>query len=376
MKNILITLALMLTVGIGVSQAQREPYNDSQVPTVNSWALGLGFVYPRFCSVNITALSSDYGVYLSLQRNFSEHVGLRLKGSYYNIEGQWNDAAFNTHTETTNLMTGDLDVLYRLVPCEPVSPYLYGGLGEDYKIISNSQTPNSYNWNPQLNVGAGVEIKVVSNWRIDAEFGYHLTGNSSLDGTIVPGELNGRDSYMDLGIGATYLFGKGVPSKQCRRCCRNQTEIPGAKDLTDYNRIENMIVKHIPKEVANEAVTDRYILAFKDDKLVLVGVRFAFDKSDLLTESYELLDKSVVLLNAKPDAKFEVQGYTDYIGTDAYNQDLSVKRAQTVKAYLVTQGIAQNRLTCVGFGKNDPVEDNATAEGRAQNRRIVFKIIK
>jgi len=79
MKNILITLALMLTVGIGVSQAQREPYNDSQVPTVNSWALGLGFVYPRFCSVNITALSSDYGVYLSLQRNFSEHVGLRLK---------------------------------------------------------------------------------------------------------------------------------------------------------------------------------------------------------------------------------------------------------------------------------------------------------
>jgi OmpA-OmpF porin, OOP family len=367
MKKILLTFALMLSVGIGVSQAQT---------VTDSWAVGLGLSYPRFYSVNITSLNSDFGAYLSIQRNFSEHVGLRLKGGYSYLQGQWNDASLNRIKETTSLTTGDLDLLYNFVPCAPVSPYLFAGVGLNYKGITNGQTayPDNNKFGSQLNIGAGAEFKLNPNWSFVTEFGYHVTNNSELEGTIVPTEMNGRDSYLVLSAGANFFFGKGEPSKQCEPCCAGTTAT--MKDLTDYNRIEDMIVKHIPKVVVKEVFTDKYILAFKDDKLVLVGVKFAFDKSDLLPESYELLDKSVELLNTKPDAKFEVQGYTDYIGTDAYNQELSVKRAQTVKAYLVTKGIAQNRLTTVGFGKNDPVEDNATAEGRAMNRRIVFKIIK
>lgn len=69
MKNFLITLALMLLVNIGVSQAQTA---------TDSWAFGFGLSYPRFYSANITTLNSDYGAYLSVQRNFSEHVGLRF----------------------------------------------------------------------------------------------------------------------------------------------------------------------------------------------------------------------------------------------------------------------------------------------------------
>jgi OOP family OmpA-OmpF porin len=368
MKKILITLALMLTVGIGVSQAQTA---------TNSWALGFGLSYPNFYSVNIRSLNTDFGLYLSGQRNFSEHVGLRVKTGYSHLEGQWNDASLKLIKESTNLITGDLDLLYYVVPCAPVSPYLFAGVGANYKNITNAQTalPDDNRFGTQLTVGTGAEFKLTPNWSIVTEFGYHITNSSGLEGTIVPTEVSGRDSYIALSAGVNFFFGKGEPSKQCEHCpCQGTTS--GTKDLTDYNRIEDMIVKHIPKEVVKEVVTDRYILAFKDDKLVLVGVKFAFDKSDLLPESYELLDKSVELLNTKPDAKFEVQGYTDYIGTEAYNQELSVRRAQTVKAYLVSKGIAQNRLTCVGFGKNDPVEDNATAEGRAMNRRIVFKIIK
>ena len=94
MKNFLITLALMLTVGIGISQAQT---------VTDSWAFGFGLSYPRFYSVNITSLNSNYGAYLSLQRNFSEHVGLRLKGGYSHLEGQWTDAFFNRITESTNI---------------------------------------------------------------------------------------------------------------------------------------------------------------------------------------------------------------------------------------------------------------------------------
>jgi OOP family OmpA-OmpF porin len=72
----------------------------------------------------------------------------------------------------------------------------------------------------------------------------------------------------------------------------------------------------------------------------------------------------------------EIEGYTDYIGTAEYNQQLSEERAQTVKNYLVSQGIAADRLSTVGYGKGNPIANNETEEGRAMNRRIVFRIIK
>jgi len=366
MKIYLLTLALILTLGVGVSQSQTA---------TDSWEFGFGLSFPRYNSVNITSLNSDYGTYLSLQRNFSEHVGLRFKAGYSHLEGQWNDPLLNPVLQKTNLFTGDLDLVYYLVPCAPVSPYLFAGVGGNWKHISNGQTvlPDESRFGSQLNVGAGAEFKIHRDWSVTAEFGYHVTNNSELDGTIAPNELNGRDSYIVLSAGINYFFGKGEPSKQCEPC---QGIVQEMKDMTDYNRIEDMIVKHIPKEVVKEVYVDKYIMAVSDNILVLVGVNFAFDKSDLLPESYPVLDKGVKLLNDKPNVNVEIEGYTDYIGTDAYNQQLSVERAQTVKSYLVSKGIAANRLTVVGYGKNNPVADNQTDEGRAMNRRIVFKIIK
>ncbi len=366
MKKLFITLALMLTIGVSISQAQT---------VTDSWAFGFGLSFPRFYSVNITSINSDYGAYLSLQRNFSEHVGLRLRGGYSHLEGQWNDPSLNLIKTTDNLITGDLDLLYYFTPCEPVSPYLFAGVGGNYKNITNPQTlpPDNGKFGSQLNVGAGAEFKLDPSWSLVTEFGYHMTNNSELDGTIVPNELNGRDSYIVLSAGFNFFFDKGKPSKQCEPC---QGITPVMKDMTDYNRIEDMIVKHIPKEVTKDVVVDTCIKTISNDRLVLFGVNFAFDKSDLLPESYPVLDRAVKLLNDKPDVKVEIEGYTDYIGTAAYNQELSLDRAQTVKAYLVSKGIASSRLTTVGYGKNNPVANNDTEEGRAMNRRIVFRIIK
>jgi OOP family OmpA-OmpF porin len=356
----------MFSVCIGFTQSQT---------VTDSWAFGFGLSFPRFYSVNITSINSDYGAYLSLQRNFSEHVGLRFKGAYSHLEGQWNNAASDLIKEQTGLLTGDLDLMYYLAPCTAVSPYLFAGVGGNYKNISDGQTslPDNNKFGSQFNLGLGVEAKFCTNWSFVAEFGYHITNNSELDGTIVPAELNGRDSYMVLSAGLNYFFDKGTPSIICEPC-QGLTQEP--KDMTDYNRIENMIVKHIPKEITKEVVVERAIVPISGDRLVLVGVNFAFDKSDLLPESYPVLDDAVKLLNGKPGVNVEIEGYTDYIGTDAYNQKLSVERAESVKTYMVSKGIAANRLATVGYGKNNPVEDNKTEEGRAMNRRIVFKIIK
>ena len=82
------------------------------------------------------------------------------------------------------------------------------------------------------------------------------------------------------------------------------------------------------------------------------------------------LAKVAGILEAYPGLKVQVEGYTDSVGSDDYNQKLSENRASTVKDFLISQGVSSNNITSQGFGKNSPVADNATASGRAQNRRV------
>jgi len=356
----------MLTLGIGVSQAQQR---------IDSWSFGFGLSFPRYYDVNVTALNSNYGAYLSIQRNVSTHVGLRFKTAYRHMEGQWNDGA-NLVTQSTGLFTGDLDLMLYIIPCEPVTPYFFVGIGGNIKNISNGKTlPDGSIWGSQMDIGFGSEFKLNSNWHFTAEFSYAITNNSELDGSIDPNFQNSRDSYFTLNVGAKFYFDLGIPSPLCEPCQGISEAKTGLSD-SDFNRIDEMIIKHIPKEVIKDVIVDKYIVAVSNDRLVLIGVNFAFDKSDLLPESYPVLDKSVKLLNDKPEISVEIEGYTDYIGTDAYNQTLSVQRAQTVRTYLISKGINENRLTTIGYGKTNPVADNTTDDGRAMNRRIVFRIIK
>lgn len=104
------------------------------------------------------------------------------------------------------------------------------------------------------------------------------------------------------------------------------------------------------------------------------NVLFAFDKSNLSDDAKTNLDKLVKVLNSYPDTNIEVQGHTDNKGSESYNQTLSEKRATEVSNYLSVKNIASNRVTIKGFGETVPKYDNATAEGRTQNRRVEFLI--
>ncbi len=102
---------------------------------------------------------------------------------------------------------------------------------------------------------------------------------------------------------------------------------------------------------------------------------FDFDKSVLKPEGKAKLDD---LVGKVKDINLEViiaVGHTDSVGTDAYNQRLSVRRAEAVKAYLVSKGIEKNRVYTEGKGEKQPVADNKTAEGRAKNRRVEIEVV-
>jgi OOP family OmpA-OmpF porin len=87
-----------------------------------------------------------------------------------------------------------------------------------------------------------------------------------------------------------------------------------------------------------------------------------------------VLDEAAQILQDNPDVRVTIEGHTDAVGSDAYNQQLSERRAAAVKRYLVTKGIAADRLETVGRGESEPVSSNETDEGRAMNRRAELKV--
>jgi outer membrane protein OmpA-like peptidoglycan-associated protein len=99
-------------------------------------------------------------------------------------------------------------------------------------------------------------------------------------------------------------------------------------------------------------------------------VLFDFNKYTLKPEAREKLAKVSGILLAHPGLKMQVEGYTDNIGSDEYNQKLSEERAGGVRDYLVQQSVQDGNVTATGYGKSDPIADNSTSAGRAQNRRV------
>lgn len=108
----------------------------------------------------------------------------------------------------------------------------------------------------------------------------------------------------------------------------------------------------------------------------LKNVYFDFDKTTLKDESYPELNKVVSFLQDNATVEIEIAGHTDYKGSDDYNRDLSQGRCQSVVDYLISQGIDSYRLTAQGYGESRPIDTNETDEGRANNRRVEFTVLK
>lgn len=105
-------------------------------------------------------------------------------------------------------------------------------------------------------------------------------------------------------------------------------------------------------------------------------VFFDFNKADLQQASYPELDRAVRLMKAVPTMQVEIAGYTDSIGTDQYNKDLSSRRANAVRDYLIKNGIQKTRISARGYGEDSPISTNETEDGRADNRRVEFVVLK
>ena len=132
------------------------------------------------------------------------------------------------------------------------------------------------------------------------------------------------------------------------------------KDLTAYN----------------EFTKDLYLLPIEKGQAIrLNNIFFEFNKADLMSESFNELDRLYDILVENKNMKVEIGGHTDDKGSDDYNKNLSNSRAKSVVDYLVSKGIKADRLTSVGYGESKPEVPNDTDENRAINRRVEFKVL-
>ena len=198
-------------------------------------------------------------------------------------------------------------------------------------------------------------------------------------------------TYIPAAICAVVGTGAGVGIQEARRGESVSTDLTSgrqsrAKDPGDYWKgalIGSVIgaaacalvghafdpaIEEPPPPVEEMPVTSKMI--------VLRGLSFFdFDKSDIRPDSRPVLDEAAVLLRENKDVTISVEGHTDALGSDEYNQGLSIRRAEAVFRYLVNRGVGPERMDVFGYGESRPVADNDTESGRAQNRRVELHVV-
>ena len=166
----------------------------------------------------------------------------------------------------------------------------------------------------------------------------------------------------------------GMVARPDRCSCEHENIIAQEEPVVEEPAPEPV---HEVKQVIQQAVKEeKKEFRMSDLEKLSQETLFDFDSDVLKSENYSGLDIVAKFLKDNPNVSVKVEGHTDNVGSEAYNQGLSERRARTVANYLINRGASRAQVTTQGFGYSRPVADNDTDEGRAQNRRtdLVFKV--
>jgi outer membrane protein OmpA-like peptidoglycan-associated protein len=222
-----------------------------------------------------------------------------------------------------------------------IQPYLLGGLGT---VIgdSDSNQPSGGSEVEALfagRIGGGIDYYLTRNWVLNFDISYTITTKS-----FKPDGISEDMSLTHVPISGGVIYRFGMPPAQ-----------PAPPPPPP------------PPAAAPAAPMKK--------RIVLRGVNFDFDKSNIRPDARPVLDEAIRTLKDEADVRVSVEGHTDSRGTDEYNQALSLRRANSVADYLEDGGIARGRLEVTGFGESKPVASNDTDDGRAQNRRVELQVL-
>ncbi len=191
-----------------------------------------------------------------------------------------------------------------------------------------------------------------------------------------PGHLPEKSDYTAMtlpswGLGLSFITKYGIDFDLGFQKEELASDLMDGWESDDPNDAYWMAFLGVSHTFGKKITLPKYIFV-KEAPLVLQGITFEFDSANLTPEGKMILDDVIASLMYYPEVEVEIQGHTDSDGEESYNMDLSQRRADSVKKYMVERGIDPMRLTTSGWGESRPISSNDTPEGKAQNRRIEF----
>lgn len=267
-----------------------------------------------------------------------------------------------------------LSLQYHFLPDSWIRPYI--GAGLNYTIFSN-ETSNAGDLNLRGSfgpaVGAGVDVTIWKDLFLNAAVRWiDIDSDASLNGADI-GTI--EIDPLIYGVHLGYRFGRPEPvAAPMARAAEPPPPAPapppppppppadtdGDGVIDDADRCPNTPMGHS---------VDRFGCSCD----LTLNLTFGLNSAELTAADRAMLDELIPVLKDLPYIRGMVAGYTDSSGAEAYNQALSERRANAVRDYLIANGVSGDEFTAVGYGEANPVADNATAEGRAANRRVVLE---
>lgn len=366
----------------------------------------LGYKNPILAGVTAHLASDDRTLILSYEGEDSNGLN-DLYVSFYNPDSGW----YSKPKNLGNINTGK-DEITPFLAADGMTLYFSssreGGKG-GYDVYRTQRLDTTWqNWSPAINLGEKVNTdgnEMHFKFPLDAERAYMVTtatadtnyGGKDIYSLPMPeehrptpvvrveGKVIDQDTKSPLSARIVYLTlpeGESVGSASSDEETGEYTIfLPKGKNYAVLAQGKGYIAVsenlNTTDTALSEAVVERdLVLApMKIGSVVRMNnLFFKMGKAELEPASYPELNRLVFLLNNETGINIEVGGHTDAIGDDKVNNWLSRKRAEAIMEYLVGKGIAEERITAVGYGSKQPVAENNTAEGRSKNRRVEIKI--
>jgi OOP family OmpA-OmpF porin len=281
-----------------------------------------------------------------------------------------------TPKDKTDITRIAINGVYEFDAMGKVIPFLKAGIG--YETLDRHFANNSDSG--FVDAGAGIKIPFTDAIALKLEALYMLkySDSSVSDDTA---DDNFGDSNLALLAGLNFSFGKNAQPEPTPRVepepmpepepAPEPAPAPVVDGDDDKDSVPNSI-DECPNTYENVIKVDEKGCA----ELVNLRVNFKFDSAEVQEEYNADIENFVNFMNDHENYDAKIVGHTDSIGTEAYNQKLSERRAQSVKNEIVKNGINVDRVVSEGMGEKEPIASNMLKEGRAQNRRIEAKLIK
>jgi OOP family OmpA-OmpF porin len=349
--------ALLATLASGVATTANA--QDSRY-----WEVGHWYVNPQVGGLwtdNDRGVDDDWFYGLGFGKHLSEHLSLELNL----LDGTYDGPAGSD----LGLTTATLDLLGVFYRESPRTPFLSLGAG----VIDSDPSGGDGDTNFLGQIGAGLMIQVYENPRKTSAF--NLRPEIKVRWEKV--DDGDDDWFVDYaaGLGFQFSFGPPPPPPPAEPAPPPPPPPPPPAPPADSDGDGVIDANDKCPGTPRGVAVDEHGCPLKGS-ITLTGVNFEFDSAALTSESLTHLDKVAAALERYPRLTVEMQGHTDSVGADAYNLELSQQRADAVRNHLLSRGVAPERVTAKGYGETQPIADNSTDAGRAQNRRVVMEVLE